>query len=338
MTSSPKIAEFYAFLKFSAHLVILIFKFCEKIVSALLFILDASVPFIYSALSYVPGLCKLISGVIYIVIWGLASIFDFITWITHPMCQILDLSLYFLLSKEQYTQASYYSQIIFSSAAVWSMSLLLIVAGSLIIATEENVPGRNRFRPKTTVPIVCLLAGCIMHFDKVRYDSRMPTVAIFTGALWYCISLAHEDVRTRESARRLGLRATLTTLHQNRLSAEHMNVATAFQQMRNHSRVLRRRRQNNINGELITPSKLTKSMSGTLATEGGLRIIQEDSCPICLVDFVHDEVLRALPCCKHTFHEACVVTWLDAQESCPLCREPLPERSTAKLLVHALFE
>uniref|UniRef100_A0ACD6A3T5 Uncharacterized protein n=1 Tax=Avena sativa TaxID=4498 RepID=A0ACD6A3T5_AVESA len=47
---------------------------------------------------------------------------------------------------------------------------------------------------------------------------------------------------------------------------------------------------------------------------------QEDQCAICLADFAAGEQLRVLPQCGHTFHVACVDTWLGAHATCPSCR------------------
>ncbi|GMH89972.1 hypothetical protein TL16_g11627 [Triparma laevis f. inornata] len=48
---------------------------------------------------------------------------------------------------------------------------------------------------------------------------------------------------------------------------------------------------------------------------------ENDSCPVCLEDYVPDESLKLLPC-KHAFHEDCIKPWLTQQQgSCPLCKE-----------------
>lgn len=43
-------------------------------------------------------------------------------------------------------------------------------------------------------------------------------------------------------------------------------------------------------------------------------------CPICLVDFNEGDINGKLPC-KHTFHEECIKTWFQDNNSCPICRE-----------------
>ncbi len=43
------------------------------------------------------------------------------------------------------------------------------------------------------------------------------------------------------------------------------------------------------------------------------------SCAICLADHVEGETLATLAC-SHTFHRACVVRWLSANPTCPLCK------------------
>ncbi len=205
-----------------------------------------------------------------------------------------------------------------------------------------------------------------MHYDTVRYSEWLPSAALLTGAAWYCISIAHDDIIQR------GRRADLQRWQQHRAQVQatphiDINVANAFNTMRDHNRdniALRRRNASAKEREKITPSKLSRTDSGKFhldvdcdkgvgASAGAgagysdnsdnvkkvIPIIQETSCPICLDDFVHDEVLRALACCKHTFHEKCVGSWLEINEHCPLCRTKIDSDQTGwGYLVHALFE
>eukprot|EP00549_Striatella_unipunctata_P018969 CAMPEP_0118679024 /NCGR_PEP_ID=MMETSP0800-20121206/3551_1 /TAXON_ID=210618 ORGANISM="Striatella unipunctata, Strain CCMP2910" /NCGR_SAMPLE_ID=MMETSP0800 /ASSEMBLY_ACC=CAM_ASM_000638 /LENGTH=619 /DNA_ID=CAMNT_0006574959 /DNA_START=1 /DNA_END=1860 /DNA_ORIENTATION=+ len=51
-------------------------------------------------------------------------------------------------------------------------------------------------------------------------------------------------------------------------------------------------------------------------------------CPICLGEFDKaetDSTLRQLNKCKHTFHVACLGTWLTTKSSCPVCKQSLNE-------------
>lgn len=45
------------------------------------------------------------------------------------------------------------------------------------------------------------------------------------------------------------------------------------------------------------------------------------SCPICLAEYEGGESFRTLPC-AHSFHAACIDTWLVTRNDCPLCRQP----------------
>ncbi|KAF7995390.1 hypothetical protein HCN44_006497 [Aphidius gifuensis] len=45
-------------------------------------------------------------------------------------------------------------------------------------------------------------------------------------------------------------------------------------------------------------------------------------CPVCLKKFKVDDIAKCLPC-KHTFHDSCILAWLDKTNSCPLCRYEL---------------
>ncbi|XP_027343873.1 RING-H2 finger protein ATL40-like [Abrus precatorius] len=49
-------------------------------------------------------------------------------------------------------------------------------------------------------------------------------------------------------------------------------------------------------------------------------------CAVCLSVLEDGEMLRLLPNCKHSFHVACIDTWLASHSTCPICRtkaEPL---------------
>lgn len=48
------------------------------------------------------------------------------------------------------------------------------------------------------------------------------------------------------------------------------------------------------------------------------------NCSICRDTFNVDDELRRLPC-SHEFHDACIITWLGGNNTCPMCRCKLPE-------------
>ncbi|KAL9327266.1 hypothetical protein ACSQ67_007911 [Phaseolus vulgaris] len=47
---------------------------------------------------------------------------------------------------------------------------------------------------------------------------------------------------------------------------------------------------------------------------------EDCTCAVCLGDFEEGEELRTLPECMHSFHVACIDTWLSSSSSCPVCR------------------
>jgi hypothetical protein len=53
----------------------------------------------------------------------------------------------------------------------------------------------------------------------------------------------------------------------------------------------------------------------------------DGSCCICLLDFEGDATVRQLVC-KHSFHEDCLLRWLQTNITCPLCRHRLTDRPT----------
>ncbi|XP_023538985.1 E3 ubiquitin-protein ligase ATL4-like isoform X2 [Cucurbita pepo subsp. pepo] len=46
-------------------------------------------------------------------------------------------------------------------------------------------------------------------------------------------------------------------------------------------------------------------------------------CAVCLSKFEAEDQLRLLPLCCHAFHAQCVDTWLQSNQSCPLCRSAI---------------
>uniref|UniRef100_A0A914HZ94 RING-type domain-containing protein n=1 Tax=Globodera rostochiensis TaxID=31243 RepID=A0A914HZ94_GLORO len=53
-------------------------------------------------------------------------------------------------------------------------------------------------------------------------------------------------------------------------------------------------------------------------------------CAICLNSIDFKEKVRPLPACNHIFHNECIEQWLrSGHNTCPICRQSLPETSTA---------
>ena len=358
----------------------LTFKVISFTMSTVFYLLDFLLPGLVTVLKTLPWLFHFFAASVHSTLKGLHICADVIGMISKPVVYVLDLVLWIFLSESMYNSVTAYTHTVFSYATIWVVSLFLIVVGSLIAATEERtvVPeqGHRRsmlscLRPKTTVPLSCLALGCLLHYDTVRSSEWIPSAVLFTGALWYCISLAVAAGEKRTDARRRALRGLASNLNEdnngNRNGVD-ANVASAFRLMREQNQRATRRRDAAAERDKITPSKLTKVKLRNKGTKAGngdvdedgdsedialtlvdggpggcgdvIRVIQEPACPICLVDFVNDEVLRVLPCCRHTFHEDCVGEWLEKKDICPLCRAEIDSTARGRwgFLVHALFE
>ena len=45
----------------------------------------------------------------------------------------------------------------------------------------------------------------------------------------------------------------------------------------------------------------------------------QDSCPICLVEYIQGDKGVVLPC-QHGYHEQCIEEWTENHPTCPICR------------------
>lgn len=51
---------------------------------------------------------------------------------------------------------------------------------------------------------------------------------------------------------------------------------------------------------------------------------EEESCVVCMCDFEQDDEVKKLVC-NHTFHNGCIMTWLNNHSTCPICKASLKE-------------
>lgn len=60
-----------------------------------------------------------------------------------------------------------------------------------------------------------------------------------------------------------------------------------------------------------------------------LKVIQtgEYSCAICQNAIDQGTIVQMVRRCEHSFHPLCIQQWLSANQSCPICRTPVLERS-----------
>lgn len=69
-------------------------------------------------------------------------------------------------------------------------------------------------------------------------------------------------------------------------------------------------------------SRLLKLPIETYVPGDGTAEEKTQECVICLLDFVHGDKIRILPC-KHFFHLDCIRKWLVTSLTCPYCRQPV---------------
>ncbi|GAB4856148.1 hypothetical protein Ancab_024789 [Ancistrocladus abbreviatus] len=54
-----------------------------------------------------------------------------------------------------------------------------------------------------------------------------------------------------------------------------------------------------------------------------VKVVENLQCSVCLDDFDLGAEAKEMPC-KHKFHSACILPWLEMHSSCPVCRYQLP--------------
>ncbi|KAE8057431.1 hypothetical protein FH972_014125 [Carpinus fangiana] len=69
--------------------------------------------------------------------------------------------------------------------------------------------------------------------------------------------------------------------------------------------------------------KILKSLPKHTFTAESAAKFSSSECAICLSEFAAGDAILVLPQCSHTFHVACIETWLGSHSSCPSCRQIL---------------
>ncbi|KAF5446263.1 hypothetical protein F2P56_031901 [Juglans regia] len=72
-------------------------------------------------------------------------------------------------------------------------------------------------------------------------------------------------------------------------------------------------------------------------TDDSFLTAEDAQCPICLAEFLGEDMLRILPYCGHSFHVTCVDKWLQQHTTCPVCRITLREHPDCKHAVRTMF-
>ncbi|KAM7470614.1 hypothetical protein LguiA_008797 [Lonicera macranthoides] len=75
------------------------------------------------------------------------------------------------------------------------------------------------------------------------------------------------------------------------------------------------------------PTRDSTTKSGHFGSVSTVKYMKQEhgkenggECPVCLSAFVDGEEVRQLNVCNHSFHVACIDTWLCSHSSCPVCR------------------
>jgi len=77
--------------------------------------------------------------------------------------------------------------------------------------------------------------------------------------------------------------------------------------------------QNNSNNGSIHPDT---QMEGTISLSYTTEI-SSSICPICLDEFKENDLVNKSKRCSHIFHKECILSWLDRNDICPCCRNPM---------------
>eukprot|EP00596_Hydrurales_sp_CCMP1899_P000689 CAMPEP_0119036732 /NCGR_PEP_ID=MMETSP1177-20130426/4653_1 /TAXON_ID=2985 /ORGANISM="Ochromonas sp, Strain CCMP1899" /LENGTH=522 /DNA_ID=CAMNT_0006997015 /DNA_START=212 /DNA_END=1780 /DNA_ORIENTATION=- len=127
-------------------------------------------------------------------------------------------------------------------------------------------------------------------------------------------------VRTRNNAlsedqsRRLANAAIMLRLLELQLREELDSLQNAF--ATNNAR-----RSDEIKVKPLTQIMLQKLRKTPLSLD---MICSQPSCPVCNEDYHICGMITQLPC-SHFFHDACLMPWLDAKKTCPICRYEITE-------------
>ena len=100
-----------------------------------------------------------------------------------------------------------------------------------------------------------------------------------------------------------------------------------YNRNRNRIRNNNRNRNNNEEKDKFMEYKKSKAISA-LPTFQYKYIINyvkrdENTCPICLLEFKEEDILIRFSCKEHIFHKKCLCTWLEKSHICPLCKKSL---------------
>lgn len=119
--------------------------------------------------------------------------------------------------------------------------------------------------------------------------------------------------------------------HLNRRCLRHLSPSP-------HPTITASSSSNRHSGHRVSPENLPFSVVHSLPlfsfgsikrrSSNSVNAIASGDCAVCLSKFEPEDLLCLLPLCCHAFHTECIDTWLQSNQTCPLCRSPIHASET----------
>ena len=296
------VQDFYNFIWFVFYAIKTARSLVETACYGIFILINLMLPIVRTVFSLIPGLLSVMTIIIASTIRVFHLAFTIVFIVSAPIISTCGYLLQWLLPVS--VVQDFHSVLNILTAwcsyfTIYMISIILLITGSLIIATEENLPGRNKFRPRTSVPLICLVSGLVLHYDKIQSNDWVAPVALFTGALWYFVSLVYDDIASRERSQ-----AERMYLHgddPHSRPASPMTRPDGYLHPHLKERTPLKLRRSGLDDDtccVIRPaspdSVTSESVDDSARRMKTMSVRMESACPICYIEFESDEVVRAL--------------------------------------------